>query len=485
MSRTACLARCVLVVAALGVVPATVAGAPQQPAGGGSGGAAASRAPQGLNLSGALLGGVPSGDVRAEPIALTLADALARGLRQNLGVLAQEATVVAARGNRWRTLSDLLPRLSARVGETRQQTSLAAFGITLPGLPTIVGPFNVFDARLYVSQTLWDTDALYSARAGAAALRAEEYSLQNARELVVLVVRSLYLQAVAAESRLKAARAQTETALVLYNLATDLRTNGVVAGIDVLRAQVQVQLRRQRVIVTQNDFEKQKLQLARAIGLPVGQTFTLADAMPYEPLKAVSLDEALARAYESREDYRAAQALVEAAQAARKAALGDNLPSVQVGADYGSIGNKVGDVAGTYSVVTQVRIPIFDAAAVRGRVLEADGVLRLRQSELADFKARVDEEVRTALLDLSAAEEQLQVAQTTVTLATQELAQSQDRFAAGVAGNVEVVQAQEAVAVATESYIAGLYAHNIAKASLARAVGLTEGAESGFLGGRR
>ena len=471
MGRIVFLVCRALVVVSLGLVPATVAGAPQQPAG--------------RSLAGPLLGGVPSTDLSAQPLALTLDDALARGLRQNLSVLVQEATVEAARGGRWRTLSDLLPKLSARIGETRQKTSLAAFGLTLPGLPVTVGPFGVFDARVYVSQALWDTDALYSARAGAATLRAEQYTLQDARELVVLVVRSLYLQSVASESRLKAARAQTDTATVLYNLATDLKSNGVVAGIDVLRAQVQLQTQRQRAIVAQNDFEKQKLQLARAIGLPVGQTFILADAMPYEPLQALPLDEALRRAYESRDDYRAAQALVEAAQAAKKAALGDNLPSVQVNADYGNIGNRVDDVRGTYSVTTQVRIPLFDAAAVRGRVLEADALLRLRQSELADFRARVDDEVRTALLDLNAAEEQVQVAQTTVTLANQELAQSQDRFAAGVAGNVEVVQAQEAVATATESYIAGLYAHNIAKASLARAIGLADGGGGGFLGGRR
>jgi outer membrane protein TolC len=476
MSRTTLLSCLALAAAMLAGRPAAAS-----PQGGGALGAGAGR---GLSLSGAHLGGVPAGEASAAPMALTLGDAIARGLRQNLGVLQQEAAVTSAAGSRWQSLSGLLPRVSAQIAQTRQTTSLAAFGIDLPGLPSKVGPFNVFDSRLYVSQNVWDADAFYSARAGFSALRAERHTLENARHLVVLVVRSLYLQAVAGESRLKAARAQMDTAQVLYNLAVDLRSAGVVAGIDVLRAQVQLETQRQRAIVAGNDFEKEKLQLARAIGLPIGQAFTLADAMPYEPLKAMPIEEALQRAYESREDYRAAQARLDAALAVRKAAVGDLLPSVQFSANYGRIGNRAGSVVGTYSVLTLVRVPVFDASATRGRILEADGLLQARRAELADFRARVDEEVRSALLDLSAADEQLLAAQTAVKLAQQELTQSQDRFAAGVAGNIEVVQAQESVATATENYIAGLYAHNIAKASLARAIGSDEGVAGAVPGGR-
>ena len=483
MRKTARLATSALAVVWIAFAP--VDGAAQQPAARASTGAGLSQALQRLDLAGALGGGVPLGEAATAPIALTLDDALTRGLRQNLAVLAQEAAVEAAHGGRWRARSDLLPKLSARFTDTRQQISLAALGVSLPGVPMTLGPFNVYDVRIAGSQAIWNMNALYATRAGSAALRAEEHTLRNARELVVWAVRALYLQAVAGESRLAAARAQTDTAQALYDLAVDLKSSGVAAGIDVLRAQVQLQTWRQRAIVAGNDFAKQKLQLARAIGLPVGQAFTLADAMPYEPLRAMPLEEALARAYESREDYHAAQALVDAAQAGRKAALGETLPSLQVSADYGGVGNTVSEVYRTYSVVTQVRVPIFDAATMRGRILEADALLRLRQSELADFRARVDDDVRTALLDLSAAEEQVQVAQTTVTLAGQELAQSQDRFAAGVADNVEVVQAQVAVAVATENHIASLYAHNMAKASLARAVGVVDGARSGPAGGRQ
>ena len=370
-------------------------------------------------------------------------------------------------------LRDLLPTASARLSETRQVINLAAFGFSVPGVPSIVGPFNLHDSRLYVSQPLVDMHALYASRSGSATLHAAELEQRDTRALVGLAVRDLYLQSVAAESRLKAARAQSDTARALFNQAGDLKAAGVVAGIDVLRAQVQVRTQEQRAIVAENEFEKLKLQLARAIGLPLGQPLTLADAMPYAPLQTLALDEALAKAFSARDDYRAAEARLRAAAAAKTAALNDNLPSLHLTADYGEIGRSSADTHNTYSVMTQLRIPLFDAANVRGHLLEADGLLQRRRAELADFHARVEYEVRAAYLDLRAADQQLQAADDAVTLANQELDQTRDRFGAGVAGNIEVVQAQESVATATENYISSLYAHNLAKASLAHAIGAT------------
>jgi outer membrane protein TolC len=247
----------------------------------------------------------------------------------------------------------------------------------------------------------------------------------------------------------------------------------VVAGIDVLRAQVQVRTAEQRAIAAENEFEKLKLQLARSIGLPLGQAFALADAIPYEPLQTIALDVALKQALASRDDYRAAEARLEAARAAKRAALADNLPSVHLSADYGEIGRTPADTHSTYSVMTQVRIPLFDGATTRGHILEADGLVQRRTAELNDFGARVEYEVRAAFLDLRAAEEQLKAAEDAMNLANQQLEQTRDRFAAGVTGNIEVVQAQETVATSTESYISSLYAHNLAKASLAHAIGAT------------
>jgi len=322
-----------------------------------------------------------------------------------------------------------------------------------------------------VSQALVDLQAVYRSRSGAENLRAAELTEHDTRELVGLAVRDLYLQAVAAESRLNAARAQQDTAQALFTQATDLKNAGVVAGIDVLRAQVQARTQEQRAIVAENEFAKLKLQLARAIGLPLAQELALADAMPYAPLQTISLDEALGQALTAREDYRAAEEKLQAAQQSRRAAVANNLPSLHLNADYGVIGRTPADTHSTYAVSAQVRIPLFDAQTTRGQVLEADGLVQRRTAELNDFRARVEYEVRAAYLDVRAAERQLQAAQDARNLAAQELDQTRDRFAAGVAGNIEVVQAQETLATATENYISSLYAHNLAKASLAHAIG--------------
>jgi outer membrane protein TolC len=409
----------------------------------------------------------------AVPLSLTLEDAIARGLRENINARLQEADVTSARGERWVALKDLLPTASARVSLTRQEINLAAFGFSLPGFPNIVGPFNLHDSRLSVSQPLFDLHALYASRSGAANLRAAELTQKDTRELVALAVRDLYLQAVTAESRSKASLVQSDTARALLTLATDLKNAGVVAGIDVLRAQVQVRTQEQRAIVAANEFEKLKLQLARAVGLPLAQEFVLADMVPYAPLQTMPLEEALKQALMSREDYRAARARLEAAQSAKRAAFADNLPSLHLNADYGVIGRTPADTHSTYSVMAQLRIPLFDAETTRGHVLEAEGLVERRSAELNDFRARVEYEVRAAYLDLRAADEQLQAAQDAMNLAGQELEQTRDRFAAGVAGNIEVVQAQEAVVTATENYISSLYAHNLAKATLAHAIGNT------------
>ncbi|HEV3215757.1 MAG TPA: TolC family protein [Vicinamibacterales bacterium] len=409
----------------------------------------------------------------AAPLSLTLDDAIARGLRENINARLQEADVTSARGDRWVALKDLLPQASVRLTLTRQEINLAAFGFSLPGFPNIVGPFNLHDSRLSVSQPLVDLHALYESRSGAANLRAAELTQRDTRELVALAVRDLYLQAVTADSRSKASRVQSDTARALLTLATDLKNAGVVPGIDVLRAQVQVRTQEQRAIVAGNDFEKLKLQLARAVGLPLAQDFVLADTIPYAPLQTLPLEEALKQALMSREDYRAAQARLEAAEAAKRAAFADNLPSLHLNADYGVIGRTPADTHSTYSVSAQLRIPVFDAATTRGHVLEAEGLLARRGAELNDYRARVEYEVRAAYLDLRAADDQLQAAQDAMNLAGQELEQTRDRFAAGVAGNIEVVQAQETVVTATESYISSLYAHNLAKASLAHAIGGT------------
>jgi len=427
------------------------------------------------------LGSVLKGAVTPDPLALSVKAAVQRALQNNLGLLLQEESETVARGARWRALADLLPNVSGSLASRRQVINLEAYGF--PAKPSIVGPFNVHDARVYLSQPVIDVAALNDARASALNLRAEKYGVKTARDLVVLVAVNLYLEAVATSSRVETTRAQQATAEALFTQAQDLKTAGIVAGIDVLRSQVQLQTQRQRVIAAENDFEKAKLQLARAIGLPLGQAFTLTDKIPYAPLPAPPLEEVLARALDARPDFLAAKSRAEAARASIRAANGALLPSLRFDADYGAIGQSFAAAHGTYALAATVRIPVFDAGKTAARRIEAGSALRQREAELEDIRGRVEYEVRAALLDLRAADQQLQAANTNMQLADAELQQARDRFGAGVAGNLEITQAQESVAGASEQYISALYSHNLAKASLARALGIAESAVTNYLGG--
>jgi outer membrane protein TolC len=392
-----------------------------------------------------------------------------------------------ARAARDETRADLLPNLTAHVSETREKVNLAAFGFSgLPGfpdLPTIVGPFNVFDARAAVTQTVLDLHALEKARAGSHSLRAAELAFENTRDLVVLVAGNLYLRVAAAWSSLVAAQEQTAAAVALREVAVDRKQAGVVAGIEVLRAEVQLQQRRERELAAANQVEKAKLDLARAIGLPLGQRFTITDAVAFSPPPPLTVDDAERRAYESRADWKEAQSRVRAAEALRRAARGESLPSLSVSADYGQIGPTLAEARGTYTLNASLHVPVFEGGRAQARVAQAEAALEQRRAEAEDVRARIHYEVQAAFLDLSSAAARVEAAGSALGLAREQVRQAQDRFAAGVTGNIEVVQAQDAMAAAHEAYVTSVYDHNVAKASLARSLGLVEEAFVQFLGG--
>ena len=429
-------------------------------------------------------GGVPQGTVTSDTLKLSVLDVIKRALDHNLGVLLAEEDANGATGNRAVALSDLLPHVSGRVSQERRKTNLEAFGFPLrEEFPRIVGPFSVFDARAFLTQTVLDMSAINDFRAAEHSVTAAKHSSRSARDLVVLVAANLYLQTLATEARAVTARAQLETATTLHQQALGLRQSGLVAGIDVVRAEVRMITERQRVTAATNDFEKSKLQLARVIGLPPGQLFELSQEIPFVPVPEMTLEEALARAYRERPDYLAAQERVQEAESARRAIVGEALPSVRVTADYGAIGLHVSSSLPTFSIVGALSVPIFEGGRVQGRLAQADSELRTRRAQAEDAKAEIYYDVRTAFLDLKATEEALQTATRARELAGLQLTQSRDRFAAGVTSNIEVVQSQEVVAQASEQYIAALYGFNVAKAMLARSLGTAEEAVAKYLGG--
>lgn len=429
--------------------------------------------------------GVPDNDATVAPLELSLADAVARGLTRNLAPILEEQQLRGTDSTRLAALSELLPRVSGSVRQSNQVLSTAAFGFSFPDLPTVIGPFNVFDARVSLTTPLFDARAIGGLRSGQALVRAGRADLREVRETVVLAVGTLYLQAEADAARVESARAQVATAEALVRLADDQRTAGLVAGIDVVRQRVQLQSARARLIVAENAFAKRRLSLARAIGLPAAQAFTLADTTTFVPAPAMTVDQAVAEASAHRHDLVAAQARVEAAQSARGAEAAAALPSLHLDADVGVLGTHASDVDRTYAIAATVRVPLFEGGRTRARVQHADAELLARQAELADLTAGLRFDTSAALLDVTAADAAVHVADDARTLSRQELEQAQDRFRAGVSSTLELVEAQEAVATATEQYIASVYAHAVAKGTLARAIGQVEETFVSLVGGQR
>jgi outer membrane protein TolC len=430
------------------------------------------------------LGGVPAGELSATPVTLSLQDAVARGLRQNLGRFLASDSVTDARGQKWQTLSELLPNVTTGTGFGVRQIDLKAqIGLNIPGEPRVIGPFGYFDSRAYLNQTVFDWESIQRIRSSQAQLKSAEYGVKNARELVVTVIVSNYLLVIADQSEVESARSQRDTARVLSQQTSDQHAAGLAAAVDVLRSQVELQSREQKLIVAQNNLAKQKLVLARAIGLPRGQKFEITTQVGYQDLSIPPLDDAIESAFKARPDFQSQMNQVQSAELIRKASSAERYPSIEQVADYGITGVNAASTHGTVDAAVTLRVPIFQGGKVHADVLRADASLQRAKQVLEDMRSQIDQEVRDAYLDLESAAQEVSVEKTTVTLATETLRQSRDRFSAGVTDNIEVVQAQDALATANDAYIASLYSYNLAKISLARAIGVAESRFAEYLQG--
>ncbi len=428
-------------------------------------------------------GSVPAGQP-ASSIALSLQDAIDRGLKNNLGLLVQTTGTEFARAERIRALSALLPTLVGDISETVQQINLASFGFHFSGAPSVVGPFGVTDLRLFGSQNILDFTAIRNRRAAEENFRAANLSVQDARDLVVQSVASAYLQILTDQARIEATRAVVATAQALYERARDQHQAGVSPAIDELRAQVELKTQQQNLIAEQNQLDKDKLAFGRVIGLPSGQVFTLSEAAPYSALEGITPEEMLKRAYDNRSDYKSALLQLRAAEISKQAAQAQRYPALSLDANYGDIGPNIGHSHGTFGLTGSLRFNVYDGGRIQADIVQADAVIKQRRDELADLRGLIDQQVRSALIDLNTARDQVAVAQDNLNLANQTLTQARDRFSAGVADNIEVVQAQQSVANANQSLISAILLHNLAKVSLARSVGAAETSLKQFMGGK-
>jgi outer membrane protein TolC len=435
----------------------------------------------------AVTGSVPSGPASDQVLELTLRDAIKMALRYNLGAIESGQNAQIARGQRLLALSNLLPQISAGASETVQQLNLGTVGLSglnVPGIPTVVGPFSNSSVDASISQTLFSYEFIQRFRAARTAEQAAQLSYQDILDAVTLTVGNAYLQIIEADSRIKAQEAQVQNARALYDRAADQVQAGTAPRIDATRTEVQLHTEEYNLSIARNNFEVAKLALGRAIGLPLGQQFELADALPYSDISPFSVDDALQIAYKSRSDFRSALASQKAASQTLSATKGERYPVVAVNGDYGDIGPTFGHSHGDFTFQTGIRVPLFTGGRIKGDITQAEAELRQRKAEAENVRGQIDYDVRTAFLNLNAAKEQVAVAKQNVELANESLARSKDRFTSGVTDSVEVVQAEQALASANDQYITSLYNHNFSKLSLARALGVARTNYEQYLGAK-
>ena len=418
-------------------------------------------------VQGPYAGGVPNGQLAPDTIPLTLEAALKLALRNNLGRLSQDAGVQQAEGQRLSARSALLPNINIGAAEVFSKTNLRTVGLKTNIIPAAT-VFNYDDVRGVLQQTVVDLVSLHQFHGATEVLKSTQLNARNARDLIVLAVGGSYLQLIATRARLAASQAQVEYDRSVFNRARDQFDAGLAAKLDATRAEVQMETEEERSISLQADVETQSLRLARLIGLPIGQKFVTSDVYAFQPMSGYTLDTALDRAMQRRQDLLAAAAAV-------KAAHSERLPNVMIHADAGIAGTAPTQTAlGVYSVEGIVTVPVYNGGRVQGDEKQARAAQTQRRAEYEDTRAQVDQDVRQAFIQLNAGESQVRVAGRNQVLAHESLTQSVDRFVAGVTDTVEVVQAEQAVVQADDDQISALFEHNLAKLSLARAMGGAE-----------
>lgn len=422
---------------------------------------------------GSFQGSIPRGQVSAQPLGLSLDEAIQRGLQNNLGTILSGTQTAAARGQRLSQLQALLPGVEFNGREVVSQVDLAAEGLRLPGFPAVIGPFGYTDLRASLSWSVVDLESLRNYLASRHNFAAAQLSAQDARDMVVLTVGNAYLLVLADQARVTSVQAQVATAKVSLDQAIQNHQAGTSPLLDELRARVDYQSLEQKSIVSRDELEKDKLALARTIGLPLAQTFNLTDAVPYSVFDNMDVNALIAQAEKNRKDLAAMVEQTAAAEQQRKAAGAARLPTLSADVDYGVIGPTLGHSHGTVDAAGGVSVPIFKEYGLRGQAEQAQAQLDTAKAQLSDKKAQIEADVRDALLDIAAAQKQVQVARSSVDLANEALKEAQERFANGISDNLAVSQAQQSLAQANDQYVASLYRDNVAKLSLARALGAT------------
>ena len=429
-------------------------------------------------------GSVVEGKSTGTMLDLSLDDAVQRGLRANLGLILQDSAQSSSNGQRLEQLQALLPTATGAVSINVQQVNLAAYGLKFPGLNPIVGPFQVVDFRGYLTQNLFNVSALQNYIAAKHNFAGAKLTAADARDLVVLTVGNAYLLCIANNARIEAVTAELATSKLTLDQAVAAHDAGTSPKLDVLRAQVDYQNIQQNLISAKNEYEKSKLALARAIGLPLDQEFQLTDRVPYAAFDQVDPQAAFEGALKARKDLQASQEQVLAAGAEKKSAWAYQLPVASFTGDFGALGTTPGHSHSSYTATGQVTMPILQIAKTKGQEEVAGAQFEQARAKLSDQAQQINQDVRNSLLDIQAASKLVEATHSNVELANEALSEAQQRFHAGVSDNLPVSQAQSQTEQANDQYISALYQHNVAKLALARALGVAQTNYKDYLGGK-
>jgi outer membrane protein len=412
---------------------------------------------------------------------LTLDQAVALALKQN--TTAQIAVLTAAQSvqDKKIALSALQPQAQLGVTEQWQRINLAAqfggtFGTTaiFPGIPNHIGPYSTFSAGPSVDGPIFDITLFRRYQASRNAANASRADSLSTREQVILLVVSQYIGTLRSMADVEASQSRVDLAQALYDQAADLQKEGVGTGIDTLRANVELQNEKQRLLEAQATRETSLFGLSRLLNLDPRQQIELGDSLSFfdtpQPEVEASIEEGLA----ARHEWKALQEQMRAAENQRKAASAERLPSARFSGNWEQFGTEPVSVIPTYTYTGTVSVPLFTGGRIRAETVRAElDIQKLRQQQ-ADLRNQIALDVKTALINLDSARSQVRVANLGVQLSREEVDQARDRFKAGVANNIEVIQAQDSLARANDNQIAALYRFNQARADLARSIGQME-----------
>lgn len=424
-------------------------------------------------LAAAFLAAAASGAARAEePMSVSLRDAVRSAVGTRLDALIAGAKTAQARAKEMQTAANLLPQLTATLAEMRTfRVSLAAEGLSFPGFPTLLGPYDTFDARVRLTQKLFDWGAIKRAQSDEAAARAALYEEKAAREQVATAAALSYLEAVRSARAVAAATADKDVADRLLQLARDRKTQGAATGVDVVRAQARAADASAALLRAQVERREALLLLKRVAGWPLERELRLTDDFTAASSTVPGVAQSLEDAESGRPEIAAAEERARAEDLAAGAARGDRAPSVMFAADYAQSGTlptnsvNVGDMGGFLT------LPLFTGGQLSGRIAEADARKSEARAALSDAQQQVELDVRTALERLSESAAEEDAAEQSLALAQRELEMSRDRYAQGAGDSVELVEAQAELARARNAQVSALARYHSSRVNYAAAVG--------------